>query len=278
MFVCDERKEQTMSTEKLNDILAELRKPFHPTDVYWKPGMVSSDKSKALALPYASLRAYQNRLDEVCGAEWSVTYTPWGERVIAHLTIGGVTRSSTGEPDTQAEKSEIAGTAAEAQAFKRACSAFSLGRYLYSLPTVWVDYDAQAKAFTAHAKAKLEGIVALHYQRALQSEPVAEQSPSPNAEATETQQQEDAAAANERSQEPDPRLDKLRKQFHQLGRDLYGESWDQVRHHNVERITGGQSASATDLTAEQLQKLIDGLKQLKRNRRPKRAGQQQAQA
>ena len=71
---------------------------------------------------------YQNRLDEVCGLAWSVTYTPWGERVICHLTINGITRSSTGEADSNAEKSEIAGTAAEAQAFKRACSMFGLGR------------------------------------------------------------------------------------------------------------------------------------------------------
>src|SRR4029453_17680846 len=34
-----------------------------------------------------------------------------------------------------------AATAAEAQAFKRACSVFGLGRYLYDVPAVWVDLD-----------------------------------------------------------------------------------------------------------------------------------------
>ncbi len=253
-----------MSTEKMNDILQALKQPFHPANVYWKPGSVNSDKTKALAMPYATLRAYQNRLDEVCGANWSVTYTPWGNRLVCHLTIGGVTRSSTGEPDSQAEKSEIAGTAAEAQAFKRACAMWSLGRYLYHLPTVWVDYDAQAKAFTAQAKAKLEGIVALHYQRALQPETVEEPSPSPAAEDTATPVQNEALAT-------------LRRQFHRLGREVYGDEWNQVRHHNVERITAGQSTSANDLTAEQLQKLIDGLKSLKRQRKTARADQKQAQ-
>jgi hypothetical protein len=250
-----------MSTKTLEDILQELRKPFHPAEVYWKPGMVNSDKTKALAMPYASLRAYQNRLDEVCGAEWSVTYTPWGKRLVCHLTISGVTRSSTGEPDSQQERSEIAGTSAEAQAFKRACSAFALGRYLYSLPTVWVDYDAQARAFTAQAKARLEGIVVLHYQRALQPETAEESSTSLEDEATVAREQDEALTA-------------LRQQFAQLGSELYGDQWPQVRRHNVERITAGQSSDADELTLEQLQKLIDGMKQVKRKRRSARARQQ----
>src|ERR1700730_7223643 len=36
---------------------------------------------------------------------------------------------------------ENAGTSAEAQAFKRACSCFGLGRYLYDLGGNWVDLD-----------------------------------------------------------------------------------------------------------------------------------------
>ena len=62
-----------------------------------------------------------NRLDEVCGSDWSVAYEPWGEdRIICRLTIAGVTRSSTGETTNESERSEIGGTVAEAQAFKRA--------------------------------------------------------------------------------------------------------------------------------------------------------------
>ena len=108
---------------------------------------------------------YQNRLDEVCGINWSVTYTPWGDRIVCHLTIEGITRSSSGEPDSQSERSEIAGTTAEAQAFKRACAMFGLGRYLYNLPSVWVEYDPTTKQFTDKAKAKLEGIIVQHYRR-----------------------------------------------------------------------------------------------------------------
>ena len=137
--------------------------------------------------------------------------------------------------------------------------------------------DAQAKAFTAQAKAKLEGIVALHYQRAMNPQAEERASAKPEAEKTATQEQNSEAAPAERPQEPDAGLAKLRQQFHRLGRELYGDQWDQVRHHNVERITAGQSTSANDLTAEQLQKLITGMKQLKRKRRTKRADQQQTQ-
>lgn len=145
------------------NILQELKRPFHPSAIEWKPQATTKDGSKAMAAAYADLRAYQNRLDEVCGMDWSVTYTPWGDRIVCHVTIKGVTRSSSGEGDKQSEKSEIAGTAAEAQAFKRACAMFGLGRYLYEFPTSWVEFDG--KTFTESGKKKLDQMVAQHYQR-----------------------------------------------------------------------------------------------------------------
>lgn len=244
-----------MDTTKLDELLQTLKQPFHPSDVFWKPGSVSKDGAKALALAYATLRAYQNRLDAVCGADWAVSYTPWGERIVCNLTIGGVTRASTGEADSQQERTEIAGTSAEAQAFKRACSAFGLGRYLYHLPTVWLEYDAQARQFTDQAKAKLNGIVALHYQRAMQLE---EEEVSVDTDHEPASDNDSQAAAD---------LAKVRKQFHRLGRELYGERWTDVRSHNVARITEGKSTNSSDLTLAQLQKLIEGMQQVKRTRK-----------
>jgi len=149
----------------LQQVLDDLRKPFHPSQITWKPGVVKGER--ALALAYADLRAYMNRLDEVCGTDWSVAYEPWGEdRIICRLTILGVTRSSTGETTNESEKSEIGGTVAEAQAFKRASAMFGLGRYLYNLPTGWADYDPATKRFTDKAKSKLTGILVQQYRRA----------------------------------------------------------------------------------------------------------------
>jgi hypothetical protein len=71
-----------------------------------------------------------------------VMFKPWGEsRIICELTIHGVTRSSTGEFDDGKKNAIAEGTVAEAQAFKRACSKFGLGRYLYEIPIQWIDYD-----------------------------------------------------------------------------------------------------------------------------------------
>lgn len=63
-------------------LMVELRKPFHPSLIEWKPGSLNQDKTRALAIAYADLRAYQTRLDEVCGLAWSVTFTPWGDRIV----------------------------------------------------------------------------------------------------------------------------------------------------------------------------------------------------
>lgn len=235
----------------MNSILEQLRKPFHPSHVTWKPGSVNKDGTKALALAYADLRAYQNRLDEVCGMAWSVTYTPWGERIVCHLTIDGVTRSSTGEADSQSERSEIAGTSAEAQAFKRACSMFSLGRYLYELPTVWVEYD---KGFTDRAKARLEGVIVQHYRRVMGGQD--------DAAALFGQDESGADAGGQAAAPAAAQMD----EFERLGAELYADQWESVKGHNVERITGGASTNAADLSAEQIGKLIEGMKKLKRKR------------
>ncbi|HTT17434.1 MAG TPA: hypothetical protein VMG82_00720 [Candidatus Sulfotelmatobacter sp.] len=55
------------------------------------------------------------------------------------LTIFGVgAHSATGE---EWADDDNAGTAAEAQAFKRSCACFGLGRYLYYFTGTWVDLD-----------------------------------------------------------------------------------------------------------------------------------------
>lgn len=147
----------------MDHVLQQLSKPFPAAHISWLPGAIMKDKAKCLAMAYADLRAYQNRLDEICGLQWAVTYTPWNDRVICHITVSGVTRSSTGE----AEGGGNAGTSAEAQAFKRACAMFGLGRYLYDLPSVWVEYDDSRRAITDTALATLNERYARWYAKAI---------------------------------------------------------------------------------------------------------------
>ena len=137
-------------------ILTKLAQPFAPRFITWKPGKTTKDGSKCLALTYADLRAYMERLDEVCGLDWSVEYQPWGDgRINARLTIGGVVRCSTGEADAQDAKNGLAGSVTEAMAFKRAAAMFGLGRYLYDLPATWVEFDSPRKRITDAGLAQL---------------------------------------------------------------------------------------------------------------------------
>ncbi len=119
------------------ELLKQLSAPFPASAVRWRAGRISKDKKRARAVAYAASREYEDRLNLLCGGDWSVSFKPWGKRIICELTIHGVTRSSTGESDG----SIAPGTSAEAQAFKRACSKFGLGRYLYDIDAPWVAYD-----------------------------------------------------------------------------------------------------------------------------------------
>lgn len=139
-----------------DELSARLAEPFPEAAVSWRAGSVSRDKKRAQALAYAEPRVYEDRLNEVLGPDWSCRFITWGEsRLLCELTVtvadglGGlrdVTRTSTGEFDSGDRVAQ--GTAAEAQAFKRACSKFGLGRYLYDLPATWVGYDEASRRLT----------------------------------------------------------------------------------------------------------------------------------
>ena len=108
-------------------------------------------------LAYADPRAYTDRLNALFTVRgWTRRYavetinnverklsngTQIAGKVVVtcEVTIHGLgTHSGIGE---EWAENENAGTAAEAQAFKRACSCFRLGRYLYDLDGTWVDLD-----------------------------------------------------------------------------------------------------------------------------------------
>jgi hypothetical protein len=120
----------------LTDCIADLARPFPIDSVQVRPGAVAGDGTAAIALPYVDWRLYAERLDQVVGAaNWSIQLIPWGQtRIIARLTILGITKDASGEGDPNDGN---CGTIAEAQAKKRACAECGLGRYFYTLPKVW---------------------------------------------------------------------------------------------------------------------------------------------
>lgn len=138
--------------------LAQYRDRHRIVHQQVKPGATNQDKTRGLALADVDLRHYIDRLNEVAGADWSDDYEvqDGGKVVLCRLTVAGVTRSDVGEA---APNDENTATTALAQAFKWACVKFGLGAYLYRLPRLWVEYDAQRKRFTDAALARLQAVV-----------------------------------------------------------------------------------------------------------------------
>ncbi|PYP86756.1 MAG: hypothetical protein DMG65_18290 [Candidatus Angelobacter sp. Gp1-AA117] len=143
--------------EKIRELVAELETPFDPSLVEWRVMTVANNRGQIM--PYADQRAYTDRLNELfTPAGWTRKYTVHtsanfqrsrDKKVVAKvfvtcdLTIHGIgSHSATGEDWTDDDN---AGTSAEAQAFKRACSCFGLGRYLYYFGGLWVDLDERQR-------------------------------------------------------------------------------------------------------------------------------------
>lgn len=246
----------------MNELFEQLSRPFEPQHLSWKPGSTTKDGTKVMALAYADLRAYQERLDDVCGMEWSCRFVPWeGNRIICELTINGVTRSSTGEADAQDEKNNMAGSVSEAMAFKRACAAFGLGRFLYSLPATWVDFDAQAKRISKTGQAELDKRYRDWYNRMLAASAKRSPDPDDNDRPTIDPATGEILGSDDidnpwNDDAPAPASEKAKtlsqaqlNRIHALGTELHpakGE-WNRERPRYVEWITKGAVTSSKQL-------------------------------
>jgi hypothetical protein len=145
---------------RINELIASLEVPFHPSVIEWRVMNTSKGGSpRGQVIPYADQRAYTDRLNAlVTPAGWTRRYTihtsanferSKDQKIVAkvlvtcELTIFGVgSHSATGE---EWADDDNAATAAEAQSFKRACSCFGLGRYLYYFTGTWVDLDERKR-------------------------------------------------------------------------------------------------------------------------------------
>ena len=131
-------------------LLEELQVPFDPALIRWRANefKVLQRRKFGLFFPHADPRAYKDRLNALFGPMlWSdhyeITTIPSKILVVCKLTItplGPHSHSATGE---EWSRNENASTSAEAQAFKRSCAAFGLGRYLYYFPGIWLEVDRE---------------------------------------------------------------------------------------------------------------------------------------
>lgn len=124
------------------ELREKLEAKFPIKDIQFRIGARDATKTKGIALAYIDARACMNRLDEVF-ASWSTEYKPLigSDKVlgfICKLTCvderGNVYTREDGANTTDMEA--IKGGISDA--FKRACAAFGIGRYLYEFPDTWV--------------------------------------------------------------------------------------------------------------------------------------------
>ena len=125
-------------------LLAELEVPFSPDQVRWRVTNTTNDKKRGQIVPYADSRAYTDRLNVLFTPQgWTreykvetmsnITRIKKGESIVSGkvlvtctVTILGIgSHSGTGEEWADDDNGM---TSADAQAFKRACSCFGLGR------------------------------------------------------------------------------------------------------------------------------------------------------
>jgi hypothetical protein len=158
-----------ISSARLEEIRRQLLDPFDPAEIKWRVTATSTQNGRngtvkrGQLVAYADQRAYTDRLNEIFGEwGWTRTYNVQvvqnfervtrqggkGEKqsticakvvVVSTVTVNGL-GSHTGVGEEWADD-ENSATRAEAQAFKRACACFGLGRYLYDLDKVWEDLD-----------------------------------------------------------------------------------------------------------------------------------------
>jgi hypothetical protein len=138
-------------------LFTQLAEPFNPSEIKWRVTHTNRDGNRGAVIAFADPRAYTDRLNQLfTPTGWTRTYDvstvssvtrmkkdkliQTGKVLVTcTLTIAGLGCHAGSGEDWADEENAM--TAAEAQAFKRACSCFGLGRYLYNFTEMWVNLN-----------------------------------------------------------------------------------------------------------------------------------------
>lgn len=143
------------SADEQKKLFTQFEIPFDPAEIKWR--VMRTSGRRGAILPFADPRAYTDRLNQMfTPSGWTRTYSISTVSALARVKDGRAIStgkvlvasavtihrlgSHTGSGEEWADQ-ENAVTAADAQAFKRACSCFGLGRYLYRFREMWVSLD-----------------------------------------------------------------------------------------------------------------------------------------
>jgi hypothetical protein len=171
-------------SEEERDIHERLSAPFPPEVVQWRPGQTTKDKKKAQALAYIDARDVQNRLDDVLGFGWESEHFEVGsDHVCCRITItlpsgqkvsrtdgcwvGNVDVAPNRDGKVESKDEDRADREAKwalSDAMKRAAVKFGVGKYLYDMPSPWVEIDQFSK-IEDKEKPKLAGLAAAPFNK-----------------------------------------------------------------------------------------------------------------
>ena len=181
--------QSTLSPQQ-QEQLRQLAVPFHPKDISWRVTNTTQDKKRGCVIPYGDQRAYTDRLNSIfTPAGWTRTYEVTTLSPVSRMKRDKVIQtgkvivtcvvsikglgSHTGTGEMWADD-ENAMTRSEAQAFKRACSCYGLGRYFYDFAEMWVELDKYGKPVSVPTLPKWalpEGVVPLKEQQSQRGQP-----------------------------------------------------------------------------------------------------------
>lgn len=137
-----------------SEIQKTLSEPFSLEDIEWRVQNTTKDKSRGMAVAYLTSRAIQKRLDDAVGAyNWKTEYKPWHTieskpSQICGLSLLDEARNEWITKWDGAENTDIESVKGGiSDAFKRAAVLWGIGRYLYSIESVWVDIEPNGKSY-----------------------------------------------------------------------------------------------------------------------------------
>lgn len=157
----------------LEDMYSRLAEPFDVEQVEWRAGSTNvgrdgeppqGKQAQGLALAYIDARDVMDRLDLVCGPDgWQNRYPHANGKTVCEIGVRcegeWIWKSDgAGDTDVEAEKGALS------DAFKRAAVRWGIGRYLYGLPSPWVDLEKKGRSWVIKKDqyAKLRQILRQH--------------------------------------------------------------------------------------------------------------------
>lgn len=126
---------------------AALTAPFPADAVSWRVGSTNREKTKGMALAFIDARDVMDRFDAICGpGGWQCRYPHANGKTVCEIGLKlddeWVWKADgAGDTDVEAEKGALS------DAFKRAAVRWGVGRYLYALPSPWVEIEAYGRSY-----------------------------------------------------------------------------------------------------------------------------------